>query len=98
MSSLFLARYPTQHQMGTTGWGDVMPPGVTLAQVLQSHGYHTAAALREFGAVAVDEPRSRRPSIANSSSSFASSATSSELAAPSVRSGFSAHVVLRYAS
>jgi arylsulfatase A-like enzyme len=43
MGSLFLARYPSQHGMGSSGWGDMQASGVSLAEVLKSAGYRTAA-------------------------------------------------------
>jgi len=43
MGTLFLAKYPSQHRMGSGGWEDILPPGATLAQVLRNGGYVTAA-------------------------------------------------------
>jgi len=43
MGTLFMAKYPSQHRMGSGGWNDILPPGTTLAEVLRKEGYLTAA-------------------------------------------------------
>jgi len=43
MVTLFTATYPSQHRMGERGWRDSRPTGTSLAEVLRSQGYLTAA-------------------------------------------------------
>ena len=43
MGSLFLARYPSQHGLGSSGWGGTQPSSASLPEVLKSAGYRTAA-------------------------------------------------------